>query len=304
MNYKCRILTNLCKYAFCLFFLQVEFIEQAGFQCETHYITTEDGYILTYYRIPNYNKPAVILIHGIVSSSADFVDVGRKRSLSFVLADAGYDVWIGNSRGNDFSRNHTTLQIDKNPEKFFNFSFHEMGVYDIPAAIDYILRSNHQKNLHYIGHSQGGTSFLVFASLRPEYAKKVKLASLLAPGVIFEHISSILQTVSKTAVQIISDAKKMNMYDFPFLKEVRMLMQKYCKTREFQYFCRSFFAFVGGGSDDAQLDSKDMQTISMNFPNGFSLKQAEHYMQLIQSGKNNLPNLLDISHNLKNGFKK
>lgn len=213
------------------------------------------------------------------------MDVGRNRSLAFVLADAGYDVWIGNSRGNDFSRNHTTIKIDKNPEKFFNFSFHEMGVYDIPAAIDHILGINHQESLHYIGHSQGGTSFLVFASLRPEYAKKVKLASLLAPGVIFEHISSILQTVSKTAVQIISDAKNLNMYDFPFLKEVRMLMQKYCKARDFQYFCRSFFALVGGGSDDAQLDYEDMQTISMNFPNGFSLKQAEHYMQLIQTGK-------------------
>lgn len=56
-----------------------------------------------------------------------------------------------------------------------------MGVYDLPATIDYILDRTNQDQLHYVGFSQGTTVFFVLASERPEYNSKIKLATLLAP---------------------------------------------------------------------------------------------------------------------------
>lgn len=34
-------------------------------------------------------------------------------------------------------------------------SFHEMAMYDLPAAIDFVLQKTGQKQLHYVGYSQG-----------------------------------------------------------------------------------------------------------------------------------------------------
>lgn len=73
-------------------------------------------------------------------------------SLGYMLSDLGYDVWMGNARGNRYSKNHTSLNSDY--MEFWDFTFHEMGKYDLPANIDYILSKTGYDQLHYIGHSQ------------------------------------------------------------------------------------------------------------------------------------------------------
>lgn len=88
-------------------------------------MTTEDGYILTLHRIPygrdatgvtDKNKPAVLLMHGLLCSSMDWVNAGPQDSLALNLADAGYDVWLGNNRGNTWSRKHVSLNPDTDTE--------------------------------------------------------------------------------------------------------------------------------------------------------------------------------------------
>jgi lysosomal acid lipase/cholesteryl ester hydrolase len=48
------------------------------------------------------------------------------------------------------------------------------GQFDLPAMIDFALLKSGQKDLHYIGHSQGTTSFFVMASLRAEMNAKIR----------------------------------------------------------------------------------------------------------------------------------
>lgn len=82
----------------------------------------------------------MILQHGLLDSCAGWV-LNGSYSLAFLLADLGYDIWMNNSRGNRYSRNHTMLDPDKDEHKaiFWDYSFEEMAKYDQPALFKFIL---------------------------------------------------------------------------------------------------------------------------------------------------------------------
>ena len=49
-------------------------------------------------------------------------------SMAFFFADAGFDVWMNNSRGNKFSREHKYLDPDIDKE-YWDFSFYEFKLF-------------------------------------------------------------------------------------------------------------------------------------------------------------------------------
>ncbi|ERL91759.1 hypothetical protein D910_09085 [Dendroctonus ponderosae] len=174
----------------------IDIIKEAGYPVEIHTVTTEDGYILNMHRIPHNGKETsaskgpILLVHGLLLSSADWV-VTREKSLAFVLSEAGYDVWLGNNRGNTYSRSHLRLDPVTDRKEFFDFSYHEMGKFDLPAMIDYVLMQTQKTKIPYVGFSEGTTQFWVMASERPEYNEKILLANFWAPVIEMGGATSI-----------------------------------------------------------------------------------------------------------------
>ena len=76
--------------------------------------------------------------HALQSDMMEYVFNDPKVAPAFVVARAGYDVWLGNNRGNRWSEGHVTL--DKSQEAYWNFSWEEMGTKDTPKVIDFILK--------------------------------------------------------------------------------------------------------------------------------------------------------------------
>ena len=175
------------------------FIGDQGYPVEEHKVTTADGYILTLFRIPygrnssgNRDEPRepVFVQHGLMSSAMDFLVTGPEHALGFVLADAGYDVWLGNTRGSTYSRAHR--QLSPEAKQFWQFSWHEIGERDLPAMIRFVLRKTGYKKLHYIGHSQGTTAYFVMCHMHPTMQERIQTMNALAPIAYMSNLYSPL----------------------------------------------------------------------------------------------------------------
>ena len=114
-----------------------------GYGVEVHTTETRDGYFLTMFRIVNkknsnldYNPHPVLMIPGLTTSAQAFVVNSDTKAPAFQLADEGYDVWLGNQRGNRYSRRHKTHNVDS--EEFWDFTVAEISEIDLPAMIHYV----------------------------------------------------------------------------------------------------------------------------------------------------------------------
>lgn len=200
------------------------------------------------------NKPIVFLQHGLLCSSSDWVLLGPESGLAYLLSDQGYDVWMGNARGNRYSRKHA--KYSPTFKKFWNFDWHEIGIYDLTAMIDYVLFTQNQTQVTYIGHSQGTTTYFVTGSMIPKFSSKIKSAHLLSPVAFMGHIESTLIYLLAPVlghpngmVEVLGSAEFL-----PNTEVMEVLGQKACSDEaKYQELCANVL-FLIAGRDDANLN--------------------------------------------------
>jgi len=199
----------------------MEQIKARGYPAENHTIITEDVYILSTFRIPgrrgssySHGQP-VLIFHGVLGSS-DMMIANGDDSIPYILADTvffitiyhpfwskmrvkplpkygnGFDVWIMSNRGTRYSRKHLILDPDKDA-RFWAYSLHELGIYDIKNNIEYIVKNTGFEKVAYIGYSQGSGAMLAGLAERPDFYKEhLKSVVLWAPVSNMEHSNVLM----------------------------------------------------------------------------------------------------------------
>jgi len=252
---------------------------------ERHDVQTTDGFVLGVFRLPQgrnqitdptVSKPAVLLQHGLLDSSWTWVNNFPSESLGFLLADNGYDVWFGNSRGNYYSSSNVNYPVTST--EFWNFTFDDMAQFDVPAMINYILQTTGRQNLSYVGHSQGTIQAFAAFSSNPSLTTKVNLAVMLAPVAYVSHAGGLLPLMAHL------DLDEMflifGFHDFlPDSSILQWLAPDICNW--FPYGCEDFLFLLVG--DSANLNATRIDVYVSETPAGTSVKNMAHWAQGIRS---------------------
>ncbi|XP_045025545.1 lipase member K isoform X2 [Daphnia magna] len=264
-------------------------IKNRGYPVEIHQVTTDDGYVLELHRIPPNSsttpKKVVFLQHGVLQNSGVWTANPTSRSLAFLLADRSYDVWLGNFRGNTFSRRHTTL--NPSTAEFWKFSWDELGNHDITSSIDYVLKFTGQPRLSYIGYSLGSAAVFMGAVKHQDLNSKIDIVIALAPLSTFAHAAIEVLRVFAPWVDYLKRALDfMGVYgwfDTDGLGD--QIFKSFCEqTRTQAQFCIDYFynIFVGPSKN---LDPDMIPLFNANLMRGTSVKVIAQFAQNYNAGK-------------------
>jgi len=261
----------------------IALVHSVGYHLEEHFVQTEDGYLLGLFRLKRSGQPdktggkVALLMHGLLDSAVVYLNNGVERSLGYLLVEQGYDVWLGNNRGNTWSKRHVNLKVDSN--EFWDFTFDEMAEFDVPALVDHVLEHTKMTSLTYIGHSQGSTQLVAALSTekgRTRLASKINKFIGLAPAIYVNHMSSLLMKAMAT-LDLDQVTELLGVRDFaPSNKVFETLLPGVCRKSP-RVLCENMLDMVYGPSSHLNIAREEV--FLSQFPAGTSARNVAHWGQ-------------------------
>ena len=209
-------------------------------------------------------------------------------SLGLKLVNAGYDLWMNNSRGNRYSKDHAWIELEtctkQERDRYWRFSFSELGRYDQPALWDFVLAKTGQEKLTYIGHSQGTSQMFAALCEMPEFFRpKMKCFIAMAPVLRISNLTSprIIQMrtdeKARKALELVGPELFWRASSADFIAEavVNSTVGQFVNHK-----------VMKDSSDDKPelISPKGLENLAKFFPAGCSYQQLNHFRQISLSG--------------------
>jgi len=234
-------------------------IERAGFSYENYEALADDGYITQLIRIINpladarYLKfPPIMIQHGQTANSRNFVmqsnskhhpmryppfldeeiegdppNPSSNRSLAFMLANNGYDVWLSSTRGvDDNNRGYTKLipykalaegknrrknmtvgedklVVQRTRRSYWSFTLDDQIAHEMPSQIATILNVTGASKISLFGYSNTALTTFAMLSIRPDIAPFVDTYIAVAPVVYYSRLDGWFKWFMHEFMQLI-----------------------------------------------------------------------------------------------------
>lgn len=263
-----------------------QLIRPMGYPCTEFTVGTKDGFLLGVQRIPYGirdrgtvkvgSRPPVFLQHGLFQGGDTWFLNSREQSLGFILADSGFDVWVGNVRGTRWSHGHVSLS--EHSKAFWDWSWEELAGYDLPVMIEFIYSVTESK-VFYVGHSQG--TLMAFAAFtQPEVVNMVAATALLSPISYLNHLSS---SFGRAAVDFHLDQimNSMGLHQINFRSNIAVQLADYvCASGGIN--CSDLLTSITG--PNCCFNNSRIDFYLEYEPHPSSTKNIKHLFQMIRKG--------------------
>ncbi|CAI5453277.1 unnamed protein product [Caenorhabditis angaria] len=271
-----------------------QIIMRWGYPAMIYDVTTDDGYILELHRIP-YGKtnvtwpggkrPVVFMQHGLECASDNWIVNLPNQSAGFLFADAGFDVWLGNFRGNTYSKKHKNLKPSHSA--FWEWSWDEMAKYDLPAMINKALEVSGQDHLYYMGHSQGTlTMFSRLSNDTDGFGDKIRQFHALAPVGAVKHIKGLLKFFADYfAPEFDGWFDVFGSGEFtPNNWIMKLAADSICAGLKVESDLCDNILFLIAGPESNQLNQTRVPIYVSHTPAGTSTQNIVHWLQMVRHG--------------------
>ncbi|CAG9764480.1 unnamed protein product [Ceutorhynchus assimilis] len=280
LDYFTRSVNKNCYHNDFLYLQTPQILDKRKIPYENHTVITEDGYILTVFRILKENpKDVIVMLHPIVQDSTSWF-LGDNGSYVDRFLEAGYELWLLNFRGTTYSDKHIA---NLPPAQYWDFSFHEIGLYDFSAVFRYINNITNTKLIAF-SFSLGSSASSVYASEKPEEAKQlIKLFIAMAVPDFLRDSKTLLRVLIPFVPLLKAITRILGIY--AFFDNFRLIT--YLLTNIVLLFnLESLVAltavpFVGGSF--FSINPRLIPIGTSTTPEATSVKTLEHYVQLFDN---------------------